>query len=64
MEQYVEAVTEAKRRGMPVKLGIEVDYVRGREEETAALLAPYPWDYVLGSIHYIGRRRNRRRADT
>ena len=20
----------------------------------AALLAPYPWDYVLGSIHYIG----------
>ena len=53
MEQYVEAVTEAKRRGMPVKLGIEVDYVRGREEETAALLAPYPWDYVLGSIHFI-----------
>jgi len=54
IERYVDAVTEAKRRGMPVKLGIEVDYVPGREEETAALLAPYPWDYVLGSIHYIG----------
>jgi histidinol-phosphatase (PHP family) len=39
---------------MAVKLGIEVDYVPGREEETAALLAPYPWDYVLGSIHFIG----------
>jgi histidinol-phosphatase (PHP family) len=54
IERYVDAVTEAKRRGMTVKLGIEVDYVPGREEETAALLAPYPWDYVLGSIHYIG----------
>lgn len=54
IERYVEAVTEAKRRGMAVKLGVEVDYVPGREEETAALLAPYPWDYVLGSIHYIG----------
>jgi histidinol-phosphatase (PHP family) len=54
IEAYVDAVTEAKRQGMPVKLGIEVDYVPGREEETAELLAPYPWDYVLGSIHYIG----------
>lgn len=54
IEGYVDAVTEAKRQGMPVKLGIEVDYVPGREEETAELLAPYPWDYVLGSVHYIG----------
>ena len=54
LESYVEAVAEAKRQGMPVKLGIEVDYVPGREEDTAQLLAPYPWDYVLGSIHFLG----------
>ena len=54
IEPYVEAVTEAKRQGMPVKLGIEVDYVPRREEETAELLAPYPWDYLLGSIHFLG----------
>jgi histidinol-phosphatase (PHP family) len=54
IEPYVEAVTEAKGQGMPVKLGIEVDYVPGREQETAALLARYPWDYTLGSIHFIG----------
>lgn len=53
LEPYVEAVVEAKRRGLPVKLGIEVDYVRGREEETRELLAPYPWDFVLGSVHFI-----------
>ena len=40
--------------GCPVKLGLEVDYVPGREEETRELLAPYPWDYLLGSLHYIG----------
>lgn len=54
VELYVEAVSEAKREGMPVKLGLEVDYVPGREEETAALLALYPWDYVLGSVHFVG----------
>ena len=53
VEPYVDAVVEAKRRGHPVKLGIEVDYEPGREEETAEALAPYPWDYVLGSIHFL-----------
>jgi histidinol-phosphatase (PHP family) len=53
IEPYVDAVVEAKRRGHPVKLGIEVDYELGREQETAEALAPYPWDYVLGSIHFL-----------
>jgi histidinol-phosphatase (PHP family) len=53
IEPYVDAVVEAKRRGYPVKLGIEVDYEPGREDETAEALAPYPWDYVLGSIHFL-----------
>jgi histidinol-phosphatase (PHP family) len=54
IEPYVEAVVTARGRGLPVKLGLEVDYVPGREEETRELLAPYPWDYLLGSVHYIG----------
>jgi histidinol-phosphatase (PHP family) len=56
IEPYVDAVVAAKERGLPVKLGLEVDYVPGREEETAELLGAYPWDYLIGSIHYIGRR--------
>jgi histidinol-phosphatase (PHP family) len=55
IEPYVEAVLEAKRRGYPVKLGLEVDYVPGREEETHELLSPYPWDYLIGSIHFLGQ---------
>jgi histidinol-phosphatase (PHP family) len=54
IEPYVEAVVAARGRGLPVKLGLEVDYVPGREDETRELLAPYPWDYLLGSVHYIG----------
>jgi len=53
IEAYVEAVVTAKERGLPVKLGLEVDYVPGREDETRALLEPYPWDYLLGSIHWL-----------
>ena len=53
IEKYVQAVVSARGRGLPVKLGLEVDYVRGREEETRELLAPYPWDYLLGSVHFI-----------
>jgi len=53
IEAYVSAVVGARSRGLPVKLGLEVDYVRGREEETRELLAPYPWDFLLGSLHNI-----------
>jgi histidinol-phosphatase (PHP family) len=53
LDPYVDAVVEAKRQGLPVKLGLEVDYVPGREDETRELLAPYPWDYLLGSIHFL-----------
>src|SRR5438094_38752 len=53
LEPYVQAVVEAQDRGLPVKLGLEVDYVPGREEETRELLAPYPWDFLLGSVHYV-----------
>ena len=44
---------EAKRRGYPVKLGLEVDYLPDRAEQLDEILAPYPWDYLIGSIHFI-----------
>jgi histidinol-phosphatase (PHP family) len=53
LDAYVGAVLQARERGLPVKLGLELDYVPGREDETRALLAPYPWDFVLGSVHFV-----------
>ena len=53
IEEYVEPVLEAKQAGLPVKLGLEVDWVADAAVDLDRLLAPYPWDYLLGSVHWI-----------
>jgi histidinol-phosphatase (PHP family) len=56
LDAYVEFVLSMRDAGHPVKLGIEMDFVPGREEQTAALLEGRPWDYVIGSVHFIADR--------
>lgn len=54
---YVELVRAAQRDfagQLPIKLGLEVDYVPGHEDWIRELAAMYPWDYLLGSVHYLG----------
>jgi histidinol-phosphatase (PHP family) len=53
LDAYCNVIEEGRRRGFPVKLGLEVDYVGSDQERLAELLAPYPWDYLLGSVHWI-----------
>jgi len=53
LDAYCGAVLEAKRRGLPVKLGLEVDFVGERQDELAGALADYPWDFLLGSAHWL-----------
>jgi len=53
LEDYCAAVLEAKRRGLPVKLGLEVDYVGDRQGRLTELIDPYPWDFLLGSVHWL-----------
>ena len=54
LEEYVDAVTDAKDRGLPVKLGLEVDFFPDTIDAVSELLSPYPWDYLIGSVHWIG----------
>ena len=54
LDEYVEAVLEAKAAGLPVVLGLEVDHYPGRMDRVAELLAGYPFDVLLGSVHWIG----------
>lgn len=54
LDDYVTAVVAAKDRGLPVKLGLEVDFFPDTIEAVAALIAPYPWDFLIGSVHWIG----------
>lgn len=52
--EYVRLIEDAKRDGLPVLLGLELDWIPGREDALRRFLAPYDWDVVLGSVHWIG----------
>lgn len=54
LDVYVETVLAAKAAGLPVVLGLEVDYYEGRMDKVQALLKGYPFDVLLGSVHWIG----------
>jgi len=54
LDAYVECVLEAKAAGLPVVMGLEVDHYRGRMDQVAELLAGYPFDVLLGSVHWTG----------
>lgn len=55
LEGYVKSVLKLRDRypEIAIKLGLEIDYVPGREEQIEAVLGDYPWDYLLGSVHFI-----------
>ncbi len=50
----IEHLQMKYRGNISIKLGIEADYFPGLEEKTRELLAKYPFDYVLGSLHFLG----------
>ena len=54
LDAYVELAVAAKASGLPVVVGLEVDFYRGRMDRVADLLAGYPFDVLLGSVHWIG----------
>jgi len=54
LDAYVECAQAAKEAGLPVVIGLEVDYYEGRMDAVADLLAGYPFDVLLGSVHWVG----------
>jgi histidinol-phosphatase (PHP family) len=49
----LDAYCEFVREETDLKLGIEADFVAGREDRMASLLEARDWDYVIGSVHFI-----------
>ena len=43
-------------RTTPLRLGLEVDFVPGAEDRIASLLDGHDFDYVVGSVHFLGDR--------
>ena len=51
LDEYCEFVREQT----DLRLGIEVDFVPGREDRIANLIDARAFDYVLGSVHFVAR---------
>ena len=43
-------------RTTPLRLGIEADYIRGAEDRIQSLLEAHDFDYVVGSVHFLGEK--------
>ncbi len=54
LDTYVACAQEAKDAGLPLVIGLEVDYYEGRMDDVAGLLSGYPFDVLLGSVHWVG----------
>jgi len=53
LADYIALVEQAKKLDFPVKLGLEMDYVPETINATRAFIAAQPFDFVLGSVHWI-----------
>lgn len=57
MNQFIEFIESQKekwrKQGVQLKLGIEADFFPNGEEELEKLITGKPWDYVIGSVHFI-----------
>jgi histidinol-phosphatase (PHP family) len=53
VESYINFIDYFKNKGYPIKLGCELDYFEGGEEWIRSFTDKYPWDFVLGSLHWV-----------
>lgn len=56
LERYVRDIRDAAVRYPEIRvlLSVEADFLPEHEEALARMLTPYPFDYVIGSIHFVG----------
>lgn len=57
LPRYVEEAFRLKdkyRGQIDVRVGLEGDYIEGWEEKIEQIITGYPWDYVIGSVHFLG----------
>ncbi len=52
--EEVERIRDEFTGKLSIKVGLEVDYHPGSEAYVEEMIASYHWDYVIGSVHYIG----------
>jgi len=55
LDDYVAKVRLAQQEfpRLAIRLALEVDYLPGHEDWIRRLAARQPWDYFIGSVHYV-----------
>jgi histidinol-phosphatase (PHP family) len=55
LDEYVAKVRQAQKDfpKLTIRLALEVDYLPGYEDWIRGLAARHPWDYFIGSVHYV-----------
>ena len=51
--RMIEDVRTKYKEKIRIKVALEADFLFGYEDETRAMLQSYPYDYVIGSVHFI-----------
>ncbi|XEC94835.1 histidinol-phosphatase HisJ [Paenibacillus tarimensis] len=57
LPRYVEECFELREKykgQIDVRIGLEGDYIEGWEMQIERIVGMYPWDYVIGSVHFLG----------
>jgi histidinol-phosphatase (PHP family) len=55
LDEYVAKVRKAQKDfpRLTIRLALEVDYLPGHEDWIRELAGRHPWDYFIGSVHYV-----------
>jgi histidinol-phosphatase (PHP family) len=55
LDEYVEKIRKAQKDfpQLAIRLALEVDFLPGGEDWIRELAARHPWDYFIGSVHYV-----------
>src|SRR5512133_3876864 len=56
LPEYVILIEKLRKQypGIAVRMGVELDYLPGKEKELGEIVSAFPFDYVIGSVHYMG----------
>ncbi len=56
VDAYCAALERARAEGLPVLIGVEMDWLPDRKDEIADFVDGRPFDIVLGSVHWLRER--------
>jgi histidinol-phosphatase (PHP family) len=55
LDEYVESIRKVRRDfpQLAVRMALEIDFLPGHERWIRELALRHPWDYFIGSVHYV-----------